>query len=101
VLFGWRQVTAELNGVTRLDEFSPFGRLFTLESFPNMMRRNPNFGLLFSTVKLSINFDESVRWARFWAIFFSKTHLVALKLKDFPGDEKMKRDFFFLGRSNF
>jgi hypothetical protein len=39
--------------VTRLSEFSPIGRLFTLGSFFENERSSPNFGYFFSDVEVT------------------------------------------------
>jgi hypothetical protein len=47
------QTLAETLGdrVTRLDEFSPFGRLFTLGNLFEIVKSSQNCGLLFNKVK--------------------------------------------------
>jgi hypothetical protein len=57
--------------VTRLGDFSPVGRLFTLGRFLKILEVNSTF----STKNVLI--FTKMGWATFWAIF-SPTHLVAL-----------------------
>jgi hypothetical protein len=65
--------------VTRLGEFSPIGRLFTLGSFCDIAEVTTFFGLLFC-----IDFDKSKGWATAWATF-SPTHPVTLIPSDVRG----------------
>jgi hypothetical protein len=60
-----------------LGEFSPVGRLFTLDSFCEQFRNSTNNGATFSTVKVVYQFSQEMDWAKFWATF-SQTHLVTL-----------------------
>jgi hypothetical protein len=64
--------------VTRLDEFSPLGGLFTWDNFDENYRRAQSLGLIFLPREKSyIGFDKKIGWATLWAIF-SQTHLVTL-----------------------
>jgi hypothetical protein len=69
---------AALTRVTRLGEFSPIGRLFSLGSIVITIVVAQILGLLFhNTCYISISFDKKPDWATLWA-FFSQTHLVTL-----------------------
>jgi hypothetical protein len=64
--------------VTRLGEFLPVVRLFSLGSFFKITEVAQIFGLLFSMVKLhNVLISTKMGWASCWAIF-SQTHLVTL-----------------------
>jgi hypothetical protein len=66
--------------VTRYGEFLPLKRLHTLGRFFNC-QSSPNFGLLFTEKRFSVDFDEKKDWAIFWAIFTQK-HLVTQTAAD-------------------
>jgi hypothetical protein len=62
--------------VTRFGEFSPIGKLFTLARFFFYYRSNPKFGLILFWTNFKsyvLILTKKMRWALFWAIFFSKT----------------------------
>jgi hypothetical protein len=63
--------------VTRLGEFSPFGRLFTLGRFLKVARVAQIVWEFLSTAQVMHTFLQEMGWATFWAIF-SQTHLVTL-----------------------
>jgi hypothetical protein len=58
--------------VTRWADFSPRGRLFTLASFFQMVENSPNFVLLFSWLKVCINFAEKSLGQHFLGDFFNR-----------------------------
>jgi hypothetical protein len=66
--------------VTRLGEFSPNGRSFTLGSFNKDYRSSPNVwaSYFLSIYVLCIDFDKKIGWATFRTIF-SQTYLVTLR----------------------
>jgi hypothetical protein len=67
------------NRVTRLGEFSPSGRLFSLGSFFNY-RSSPKLRFFFPwNTWLCTNFEQKMSWATFWAIF-SQSRLVTLSV---------------------
>jgi hypothetical protein len=71
------QVT--MSRVTRLGEFSPDGRPFTLGSFIKITKVAQNIELLFSLSLDYVLIMTKICWATFWAIF-PHTHLVTLPL---------------------
>jgi hypothetical protein len=64
--------------VTRLGDFSPIGRLFSLGSVLKIKLAAKMFGLLLPTVPVMYYFRRIIGWATFWATF-SQSHLVTMK----------------------
>jgi hypothetical protein len=58
--------------VTRLGQFSPIERLFTLCSLLKFSKVALIFGLLFYTIKVTHLFRPTMGGATFWAFFFHK-----------------------------
>jgi hypothetical protein len=69
--------------MTRLGEFSPFGRLFSLDRLSKISELVQISCLLFSTVKVCINDNKKWVGLHLGAIF-SQTHLVTV-----PGYENL------------
>jgi hypothetical protein len=66
--------------VTKWGEFSPVGRVFTLESFfSENCRNSPKFRDIFSQ-KICLSISTKMSWATFWATF-SQNNLVTLAHK--------------------
>jgi hypothetical protein len=63
--------------VTRLGEFSPIGRLFSLGSLLKITEVAQHSGLLFSSFQFLYKFRQKMAWVTIWAIS-SQTHLVTM-----------------------
>jgi hypothetical protein len=63
--------------VTRLGEFSPNGRMLTLNRFYKITEEAQDvWATSFLNYRLSINFDQKMVWTTFWAIFLvTLTHI--------------------------
>jgi hypothetical protein len=57
------------NRVTRLNEFSPIGRLFAVGSFLKITEAAIIFKLPFSAVKVMHKCRQKTGWAKYWATF--------------------------------
>jgi hypothetical protein len=58
--------------VTKLDEFSPFGRLFSLGSFFKLLQKPELEWYFFRSLSCALILTKNV-WATFWATFLENS----------------------------
>jgi hypothetical protein len=87
--------------VTRLGEYSPIGRLFSLGSFSKISTEAQIFGLLFLHRKSCLFLLQKTAWATIWTIF-SQTHLTPCQLPPYiHPDFKKFLNIFLLKKNHF